>query len=51
MAQGYLGETGTEEAADEILVSLDLVLDNNGEEVGLGVHVACHVLDLLYLQL
>lgn len=42
---------GSEVASDQELVPLELGLDDDEGEVGLGVHVARHVLDLFDLGL
>ena len=47
----YLGQTSAQVAAHQILEALELSLDDDEGEVGLGIHVARHLLDTLDLAL
>lgn len=49
--QAYLGNPSPQIASDEELVALQLSLDDDEGEIGLGVHVASQILDLLNLSL
>lgn len=50
-SQAHLCYSCAQVTADDVLVALQFGLDDNQGEVGLGVHVAGHVLDLLDLGL
>lgn len=47
----YLGNPGSEITPDKELVPLQLGLDDDEGKVGLGIHVASHLLNLLNLGL
>jgi hypothetical protein len=49
-SHAHLCDPGSEEAAHEVLPPLELGLDDDEAKVGLGVHIARHLLDLFNLQ-